>query len=394
MVGELMSVAEWKEESGRKLRRWRVSFSPGEMHIECIVRRMGGRGDGERWKYEVDDVVGPQDIQSVKLRDTSSDEYTRAIFPDDYHLFLKYRRPSRGGSVKHDWPLRLIDHQDLLVLLEGLEEMLESPDSRVPRKQLSFLKSYIPQQQKFVEAQRSRDELYAGVLNSITGIAVRYGMDELERDMSRVEAQKPRVRGIVWILGFCFAIFLVPAVMVPLGSVLRRVLPWYSSHLWNLLMFAVMVACFLLMYFGLKKLNEHNGEVDGQRVFLCSDGLVYLVDFTERRLSSSSNSKKRRGVSCWYTEGCGEPLRITRFDGYKVKKKCIVLSGSFSEGEMDAINKNYVPVGNGKGKAKIKIWRIYSDMDEQRLLEKLGMMAPAGPGPYSGSSNSDGPIVS
>lgn len=388
-----MSVAEWKEEEGRKLRRWRVSFSAGEMHVECIVGRMGGRGDGERWKYEVDDVVGPQDIQSVRLGN-SADEGTTPKFPDDYYLVLKYRRPSSGGSVKHTWPLRRIDHPDLLVLLEGLEEMLESPDSRVSRKQLERLKRYIPQQQKFVEAQRSRDELYAGVLNSITGIAARYGMDELERDMSRVEAQKPRVRGIVWILGLCFAIFLVPAMMVPLGSALRRVLPWYSSQLWTLLMLAAMVACFLLMYFGSGKLNNHNREVDGQRVFLCRDGLVYLVDFTERRLSSSSNSKKRKGVSCWYTEGCGEPLRITRFDGYKVKKNCIVLSGSFSEGKMDAINKNYVPVGNGKGKAKIKIWRIYSDMDEQRLLEKLGMMAPVGPSPYAGNSNSDGPIVS
>lgn len=377
-----MSTAEWEVENGGKLRHWRVSFSEGAMRIECLV----ARARGGQWKREGDEVVRAEDVESLVFGDNAATENDVRIFPRDYYLVLKYRCQPRGGKVKLKWWLRDIGQEDLLVLLQGLEGLLESPGSRVRERQLDRLKRFARTQERRVNLQREQDEHHARLLDDIAGAAETYRMEELAIDVSRVEARKPKANGAAWIFVFLALEILVPLVMRPVGRLLDRLLPWGASLLETVLTVALMTAFFLLLIFGLKMRHDRAASVDGQRVFLAGDGLVLLAVHPKQRLTSHRPSTAKggtgAGATCWYSEGCLEPLRIARIDGYKVKRKSVELRGSFLEGEVSAGSDGgaagFVPVAGGRREGKLRIWRIYPDAEEERLLAKLDAMTGAG----------------
>ena len=377
-----MSTAEWEVENGGKLRHWRVSFSEGAMRIECLV----ARARGGQWKREGDEVVRAEDVESLVFGDNAATENDVRIFPRDYYLVLKYRCQPRGGAVKLKWWLRDIGQEDLLVLLQGLEGLLESPGSRVREKQLDRLKYYARTQERRVNHQREQDERHAELLDDIAGAAETYRMEELAIDVPRVEARKPKGNGGAWVLPFLAAEVLVPLVMSPVARFLDWLLPWDASLLQPVLTFALMAAVLLLVVFWSGMRHARAASVDGQRVFLAGDGLALLAVHPKQRLHSPTPSTAKggrgTGATCWYSEGCLEPLRIARIDGYKVKRDRVELRGSFLEGEVSAASDGgatgFVPVAGGRREGKLRIWRIYPDVEEERLLAKLDAMTEAG----------------
>lgn len=380
-----MSTAEWEVKYGGKLRHWRVSFSEGAMRIECLA----ARARGGQWKREGDEVVRAEDVESLVFGDNATTENDVRIFPRDYYLVLKYRCQPRGGKVKLKWWLRYIGQEDLLVLLQGLEGLLESPGSRVRERQLDRLKRFARTQERRVNLQREQDEHHAELLDDIASAAETYRMEELAIDVSRVEARKPKANGAAWIFVFLALEVLIPLVMRPVGRLLDRLLPWGASQLETVLTLALMAAFFLLLIFGLRMRHARAASVDGQRVFLAGDGLALLAvhpkqgpSFHRPSTPSTAKGGTRAGATCWYSEGCGEPLRIARIDGYKVKRKGVELRGSFLEGEVSAGSDGraagFVPVEGGRRKGKLRIWRIYPDAEEERLLARLDTMTGAG----------------
>lgn len=377
-----MSTAEWEVRYGGKLRHWRVSFSEGAMRIECLA----ARARGGQWKREGDEVVHAEDVESLVFGDNAATENDVRIFPRDYYLVLKYRCQPRGGAVKLKWWLRDIGQEDLLALLQGLEGLLESPGSRVREKQLDRLKRFARTQEGRVNLQREQDEHHSELLDDIASAAEACRMEELAIDVSRVEARKPKANGAAWIILFLAVEALVPLVMRPVGRLLDWLLPQGASLLETVLTVALMAAVLLLMFFGLKRRHDRAASVDGQRVFLAGDGLALLVVHPKQHLASHQPSTAkggtRAGATCWYSEGCLEPLRIARIDGYKVKRSHIELRGSFLEGGVGAASDGgaagFVPVEGGRREGKLRIWRIYPDAEEQRLLAKLDAMTGAG----------------
>lgn len=352
------------------------------MRIECLA----ARARGGQWKREGDEVVRAEDVESLVFGDNAATENDVRTFPRDYYLVLKYRCQPRGGKVKLKWWLRDIGQEDLLVLLQGLEGLLESPGSRVRERQLDRLKRFARTQERRVNLQREQDEHHAELLDDIAGAAETCRMEELAIDVSRVEARKPKANGAAWIFVFLALEILVPLVMRPVGRLLDRLLPWGASLLETVLTLALMAAFFLLLIFGLKMRRDRAASVDGQRVFLAGDGLALLAVHPKQRLTSHQPSTAkggtRAGAACWYSEGCGEPLRIARIDGYKVKRKSVELRGSFLEGEVSAGSDGraagFVPAAGGRREGKLRIWRIYPEAEEERLLARLDAMTGAG----------------
>ena len=344
-----MDIA-WKEDPkiGRQ-RSWRVVFSDGVMRIR---RSRFDRKSG-RWVGEVDVAIRPEDVLSVKFKIDDN-----AIFPLGYTLVMRYRNPRDGSKAKVVWYLHYPDAEALAALLGGLEGFIESSTQRnVSNLQMRELRRYTSQAEENAwkaADERRKDEGFEPRQDDVSNMVEQGRLDELGCDEQKLSALLPGtsfnvgiVVGVI-VLGICIPFFLC-------GPVLHTTLDVF-----------LMVSCLLTILFArvagwlVERSKKFSWRLKGQHVILNADGVMLLV-----------NDREGEEVRCWYTKGCDKPLRITRIDGYEVKRKRIVLRGSFSEGRMDPSSGSYIPADDGNRADELEIYRIYSDEDERRLLDKL-----------------------
>ena len=313
---------------------------------------------------EVDAAIRPEDVLSVKFNSGIADQVD-AVFPRDYRLEMKYRNPRDGSKAKVKWPLRYPDEETLGALLGGLEGFVESSKQRnVSDHQMHELRLYTSDAEESAQRvadERRKDESFEARQGDISNMAERGRLDELGCDEQKLSALLPGTSFYSWIklvkvlaafLMVCFA-FLALQNRVDLYSFIAEII-------------VLMMACALLLVqkWLVERSKKFTWRIKGQRVVLNSDGVMLLA-----------NDREGEEVRCWYTKGCGEPLRITRIDGYEVKRKRIVLRGSFSEGRMDPASGSYTPADDGNRVYELSIYRIYSDKDERRLLDELDALA-------------------
>lgn len=73
--------------------------------------------------------------------------------------------------------------------------------------------------------------------------------------------------------------------------------------------------------------------------------------------------------------------------GFEVKKDRIVVRGSFCRAELHEGDKEISVSKGGRRARKLRIWRIFSEDDERRLLDELGQMTS---GDVVGDADDDG----
>ena len=345
-----MDIA-WKEDPRiGKQRSWRVVISDGVMRIggSSYDRKSG------RWVGEVDVAIRPEDVLSVKF--LSGDD---AVFPIGYTLEMKYRSPRDGNKAKVKWLLQYPDAETLGALLGGLEGFVESSAQRnVSGRQMRVLRNFTSQAEESARKaadERRKDEDFEARQDDVSNMVGRDRLDELGCDEQKLSALLPGtsfnvgiVVGVI-VLGIC-----IPFILC--GPVLHTTLNVFLVASILLTLLFARVAGWLV-----ERSKKFTWRIKGQRVILNADGVMLLA-----------NDREGEEVRCWYTEGCGDPLRITRIDGYEVERKRIVLRGSFSAGRIDpAGRRSFVPAGDETRAYELEIYRIYADEDERRLLDEL-----------------------
>ena len=321
--------------------------------------RIGGsrydQGSG-RWVVEVDAAIRPEDVLSVKFK-TFDDS---PIFPRDYTLVMRYRSSRDGSKAKVRWPLQYPDAETLGALLGGLEGFVESSAQRnVSGHQMRKLSKYAEDARQAAD-ERRKDESFEARQGAVSNMVGRDRLDELGCDEQKLSALLPLGEDSILFLLMVTVILL----MYFVSSGALEVLGEFQDGVGLLLLMLAIPLCFLFSWLLCERSKELSWRIKGQRVILNRAGIMLLA-----------NDREGGEVRCWYTEGCDDPLRITRIDGYEVKRRCIVLRGSFSAGRVDpAGGKSFVPASDGTRVYELEIYRIYSDEDERRLLDELGTL--------------------
>lgn len=154
---------------------------------------------------------------------------------------------------------------------------------------------------------------------------------------------------------------------------------WYE-----LLIISLAIVAYVLGHHFYQKARRFEMRLAGQKLFLCSDGLMLVIDYTTNLddefahnpdipSSSALREAREERMTCWYTGDSVEPPRITKISGYEVKGTHIVLHGRFHESGFDYHSSNFIVTGREED--SIDIWRTISKEDERRLLGMLDEMA-------------------
>ena len=103
-------------------------------------------------------------------------------------------------------------------------------------------------------------------------------------------------------------------------------------------------------------------ELTYQRLYLGSGGFMFSPDVG------------KRNVKLYLLGDVAGEGGATRIEGFEVKKDRIVVRGSFCRAELHEGDEEISISEGGRRARKLRIWRIFSEDDERRLLDELGQM--------------------
>ena len=246
-----------------------------------------------------------------------------------------------------------------------------------PRSSWRILQRFAKDARKKADDVRRVEERRVARTGFLSALVERYQLDQLERG------------GLASFIGVgSVAVFVVAVVFViAMDVILTFSFPEAveSEALWlELLMISLAIVACVLGHHFYQKARRVEMRLAGQKLFLCSDGLMLVIDYTTgyggknvMELSSSSSSSALREareerMTCWYTGDSVEPPRVTEISGYEVKGTRIVLHGWFHESGFSYRSSNFTVTGREED--SIDIWRTISKEDERRLLGMLDEM--------------------
>lgn len=357
-----------------KDRRWEVGFTGGAMNIAAYDEDFNAK-DGSESGPVIDDTIRAEDVARVKFVRIAD---TVGRFPDDYSKIDLLCRHPNYGEWEYTWRIHDMDAETLARLLEGMVAFLAgSGSSHVSEEQLADLQRFAKDARKKADDVRRVEERRAGRKNFLSALVERYQLDQLERG------------GLASFIGVGSVAVIVVAVVsvIAMDVILTFSFPEAveSEALWyEFLMISLMIVACVLGHHFYQKARRFEMRLAGQKLFLCSDGLMLVIDYTTgyggknvMELSSSSSSSALREareerMTCWYTGDSVEPPRITEISGYEVKGTHIVLHGWFHESGFSYRSSNFIVTGREED--SIDIWRTISKEDERRLLGMLDEM--------------------
>lgn len=356
-----------------KDRRWEVSFTGSTMNIAAYDEDFHAKDDSEPDPI-IDDTIHAEDVARVKFERIAD---TAGHFPDDYSTIDLLCRHPKYGEWEYTWRIRDMDAETLARLLEGMDAFLAVPESsHVSEEQLADLQRFARDARKKADDVHRVEERRAGRKNFLSALVERYQLDQLDRGGLASFIGAGSVAVIIVAVVFVIAMYVILGLSFP--EAVEGEALWYELLM---ISFAI-VACVLGHHF-YQKARRFEMRLAGQKLFLCSDGLMLVIDYTTNLddefahnpdipSSSALREAREERMTCWYTGDSVEPPRITEISSYEVKGTHIVLHGWFHESGFDYHSSNFIVTGREED--SIDIWRTISKEDERRLLGMLDEM--------------------